>query len=232
MKRFTETDKWRDPWFRKLSPELKCLWSYITDHCDHAGIWEPDMETAAYFIGAPIPYERVSIAFADRIETLPGGKLRVIKFVKFQYGRLSRDCKPHSPVFACIEKHGYQVEPFENGTPLTEKEPKPIEGLGIGFESLQVKVKDKEEVKVKDKEEDRRRAFAPPTPEEVTAYAQEVGYPMDGAAWCDSYAAKGWLIGKAKMRDWRAAVRNWKAQGWQPKKAGTQRTLDPKYDQF
>lgn len=62
----------------------------------------------------------------------------------------------------------------------------------------------------------RARAFVPPTPDEVTVYAQEIGYPMDGQAWCDSYAAKGWMIGKAKMKDWRAAVRNWKASGWKP----------------
>lgn len=58
--------------------------------------------------------------------------------------------------------------------------------------------------------------FIPPTPEEVTAYAAEIGYPLNGAAWCDSYAQKGWMVGKSKMKDWNAAVRNWKANGWQP----------------
>jgi hypothetical protein len=24
------------------------------------------------------------------------------------------------------------------------------------------------------------------------------------------------MVGKSKMKDWRAAVRNWKANGWQP----------------
>jgi len=61
-----------------------------------------------------------------------------------------------------------------------------------------------------------RRVFSPPSPEEVTAYAAEIGYPLDGQAWCDSYAQKGWLVGKAKMKDWRAAVRNWKRNGWRP----------------
>jgi hypothetical protein len=63
--------------------------------------------------------------------------------------------------------------------------------------------------------------FTPPTAEEVTAYAAEIEYPLNGAAWCDSYAQKGWLIGKSKMNDWRAAVRNWKANGWQPNGAST-----------
>jgi hypothetical protein len=63
--------------------------------------------------------------------------------------------------------------------------------------------------------------FIIPTPEEVTAYAEEVGYPLNGAAWCDSYAQKGWMVGRSKMKDWRAAVRNWKTNGWKPNGATT-----------
>jgi len=54
----------------------------------------------------------------------------------------------------------------------------------------------------------------PPDPAEVTAYSAEIGYPMDGQAWCDHYAVKGWAIGSSKMKDWQAAVRLWKVNGW------------------
>lgn len=55
----------------------------------------------------------------------------------------------------------------------------------------------------------------PPEPDWVTAYSAEIGYPMDGQKWCDNYAQKGWIVsGKAKMKDWRAACRNWKANEW------------------
>lgn len=59
---------------------------------------------------------------------------------------------------------------------------------------------------------DRRRI--PPTPEQVTAYSAFIGYPMDGQAWCDAYASKGWKVGKAPMKDWQAAVRTWRTQGY------------------
>lgn len=62
----------------------------------------------------------------------------------------------------------------------------------------------------------KRVQFTPPTAAEVTEYSMKIGHPMDGQAWCDSYAAKGWTIGKNKMKDWRAAVRNWKANNWTP----------------
>lgn len=51
----------------------------------------------------------------------------------------------------------------------------------------------------------------PPTPAQVTAYSASIGYPMDGQAWCDAYAVKGWKIKSQPMKDWQAAVRTWKA---------------------
>ncbi len=58
------------------------------------------------------------------------------------------------------------------------------------------------------------RKTIPPTPEQVTAYSASIDYPMDGAQWCDFYAAKGWAVGKTRMKDWQAAVRNWKTNRW------------------
>jgi hypothetical protein len=55
----------------------------------------------------------------------------------------------------------------------------------------------------------------PPDAVWVTLYSAEIEYPMDGQKWCDTYAQKGWVVsGKAKMKDWKAAVRNWKANEW------------------
>jgi uncharacterized protein YdaU (DUF1376 family) len=62
----------------------------------------------------------------------------------------------------------------------------------------------------------RRGVFVIPTPQEVSEYSLSIGYQLNGEAWCDSYQQKGWMVGKTKMKDWKAAVRNWKAQGWKP----------------
>ena len=51
--------------------------------------------------------------------------------------------------------------------------------------------------------------FVPPTPQEVDAYCQQRQNGIDGSEFCDFYASKGWMIGKSKMKDWRAAVRTW-----------------------
>lgn len=55
----------------------------------------------------------------------------------------------------------------------------------------------------------KRKRFAPPTPEEVQAYADEKGYIIDPERFCDFYASKGWKVGSSPMKDWKAAVRNW-----------------------
>ena len=54
--------------------------------------------------------------------------------------------------------------------------------------------------------------FTAPTPDEVAAYAEERGTPIDANRFCDFYAAKGWMVGSNRMKDWRAAVRNWAAR--------------------
>lgn len=51
MKRFTETIKWADPWFRALTPIQKCVFLYTCDTCDNAGFIEVDFEAWAFHIG-------------------------------------------------------------------------------------------------------------------------------------------------------------------------------------
>lgn len=54
-----------------------------------------------------------------------------------------------------------------------------------------------------------RKPFIPPTVEEVSAYCTERDNSVDAQAFVDFYASKGWMIGKNKMKDWKAAVRTW-----------------------
>ena len=56
-----------------------------------------------------------------------------------------------------------------------------------------------------------RKRFTPPTPDEVRVYASSIGYEFDAEKFCDFYAAKGWVVGKSPMKDWKAAVRNWRS---------------------
>ena len=53
------------------------------------------------------------------------------------------------------------------------------------------------------------KRFVPPTIEEVRAYCQERNNNVDPETFVDFYESKNWMIGKNKMKDWKAAVRTW-----------------------
>ena len=59
---------------------------------------------------------------------------------------------------------------------------------------------------------EKEQSFNQPTQEEITSYLkeQDVKDPSEGARFFDFYESKGWMVGKNKMKDWKAACRNWK----------------------
>lgn len=64
----------------------------------------------------------------------------------------------------------------------------------------------------------RATRFTPPTVEEVAAYCLERKNHVDPQRFVDFYAAKGWMVGKNRMKDWKAAVRTWEQRDGQEAK--------------
>lgn len=52
-------------------------------------------------------------------------------------------------------------------------------------------------------------AFIPPQISEIEEYCKERNNKVDANRFYDFYESKGWLVGKNKMKDWKAAVRTW-----------------------
>lgn len=82
------------------------------------------------------------------------------------------------------------------------------------YETYQTKDKDKD--KTKDNSlppngvsDTRAKRFTPPTLDDVSAYIRERGSNVDAQRFLDFYTAKGWMVGKNRMKDWKAAVRTW-----------------------
>lgn len=59
------------------------------------------------------------------------------------------------------------------------------------------------------KKSTRSKPFVKPTREEVRAYCIERGNDIDPDKFYDYYESNGWMVGKSKMKDWKAAVRTW-----------------------
>lgn len=66
--------------------------------------------------------------------------------------------------------------------------------------------------------------FTPPTQEEVFDYMKEKDFPYSKEAetFINFYECKGWLVGKTKMKNWKAAVSNWIGRSNLPKKSEPQ----------
>ncbi len=56
--------------------------------------------------------------------------------------------------------------------------------------------------------------FTPPTVEEVRAYCSERKNFVDAERFVDYYSSNGWMVGKNKMKDWKAAVRTWEENSY------------------
>ena len=76
------------------------------------------------------------------------------------------------------------------------------------------------------------RRFTPPTPQEVSEYCKEKSYNVDADRFVDFYTAKNWMIGKNKMKDWKAAVRNWNRRDKEENKKPTQQKSKNKFHNF
>ena len=105
-KRFTETGKWKKKWIRELSPEMKLFWFYLLDNCDHAGIWEVDIELAAFQIGIELDESEILNTFNRKIVPFKPGKWFVPKFIVYQYGELNESNRAHLSVIKILTKYG------------------------------------------------------------------------------------------------------------------------------
>ena len=56
---------------------------------------------------------------------------------------------------------------------------------------------------------ERESTFYPPSLEEVKSYCLERANGINPASFIDFYTSKGWMVGRNKMKDWKAGIRNW-----------------------
>lgn len=134
-KRFTDTEKWKDKWFRKLKPIYKVCWDFLTENCDVAGFWKKDYELMEFMVGEKIEESELLEALNEGKERVRncGDYLNIVDFVDFQYGQLSPTCNPHKPILKLIDFYKKK-------------------GLIKGFSTLMEKEQEQEKDKEKEKD--------------------------------------------------------------------------------
>jgi len=105
-KRFTDTEKWSKGLIRSLDAPYKLLWLYICDQCNHAGIWEVEIDVAAIRIGMRLDKQEAIQAFGEKIHVFDkGSKWFIPSFIDFQYGELRESNRVHNSVIVSLRKY-------------------------------------------------------------------------------------------------------------------------------
>lgn len=216
-KRFTDTDKWRKPWFRALSLEARTAWGYLTDNCDKAGIWPAAFDLMSSDVGFAVDANQIKAWFGEKLVCL-GDRYFIPSFIEFQYGELSTESKPHASVIKTLIKNG--IDPKK----LVENR-----GYPKGIDTLE----DKEEDKDKEEEREGKQNF--PGPYQTAAelwHSQsiiakrkiEADYPDQ--AWVGRQVALCFDHFTAEPKEtprtagkWAQKLRSWLESGWIKRKS-------------
>lgn len=105
-----------------------------------------------------------------------------------------------------VENRGQSITNILNTQELNK------EGLSVEGNSVDVNEDNPEKIK----------KFKPPTVEEVAAYVATRKTKIDPEKFVNHYQSNGWMVGKTKMKDWKAAVRTWERneREWKKRKEG------------
>jgi hypothetical protein len=179
-KRFTDTGIWDKGWFRKLSPKMKEAWRFLCDKCDHAGVWDVDMDTMSHFINEAVTIDDLKSFLGDRLKFVRADKIFIDGFIEFQYNcsveNLNLSNKVHFSVRKILEKHGVCK-------PLTS----PLQGA-------KDKDKDKDKDKVKERALEKIYALYPKKEGKTRAFKTLRSLPLEDFALLEqavrNYAAK------------------------------------------
>ena len=197
----TDTDKWKKRFIKDLDYANKLLWLYMLDDCNHAGIWDIDLEVASIRIGLDVDMSDL-LKFEHRIVVFDNSeKVFIPDFIDFQYGELNPNSNVHKSVIALLQK--YNLEGYLKGS----------QGVQT---TLKDKDKDKDIVIVKDKVKVKR--FVKPTVYDIEEYCIGRNNVVDAQKFFDYYSSNGWKVGKNPMKDWKAAVRTWEKNSNENKK--------------
>jgi len=76
-------------------------------------------------------------------------------------------------------------------------------------ETLKKRREEKREEEKRREKKESKNTFTKPTLEEIIFYCKERKNNVNPEKWLAHYESNGWLVGKNKMKDWKAAVRTW-----------------------
>lgn len=81
--RFFDSEKFKDKWYRNLTPKQKCMWEYFISECNIAGILEIDLPLMSLCINEEISMKDFE-TFENKIIWLKEDLIYIPNFILFQ----------------------------------------------------------------------------------------------------------------------------------------------------
>ena len=139
-KRFTETEKWKDPWFSNLTNDEKVVWLFLLDDCNHAGIWQVNLRRLNFECRTNYSLRDIINFLENRICEISEEKWFIPKFISFQYPKFPNGSPTIKSAIKMLDKEGL-IQYYEDGSVSLIKE-LPIlsdtltKGLDKGLDSV------------------------------------------------------------------------------------------------
>ena len=228
IKRIVSTGFWED---KKVTDEFSVedryfmLYLLTNPHTTQLGIYELSISTMSNETG----YNRdVVKVLLDRFQN----KYDVIRY-SFVTGEIAiKNYLKHSiikggkPVYDCLLKEAKMVDDRSLLSYIYNSlSNKQIDNITVidFLNYIEKEISNKEINNNNDNDNERivdesSKRFIPPTVDMVSEYCLERNNSVDPEEFVDFYTSKGWLIGKNKMKDWKAAVRTWERSSKTKKK--------------
>lgn len=180
--------------------EYLAVWMYLLLNASHDGY-------KACFKGEKITLHPGQLitgrkSIADKLSINESKVKRILQAFKNDQ-QIDQQPSNKNSLITILNWDEYQKSDQQNSQQMTSKRP---------ASDQQVTTNKNVRMKECEKKDIESGAFHPPTADDVMGYCSEKGYRMDAERFVDFYEAKGWMVGKNKMKDWRAAVRNWARQ--------------------
>ena len=83
-KRLTDSNKWNDNWYSNLPMDIKLVWNYLLDTCDHAGVYKVNLKLLRFQTDCDKTETDILEYLKGRIY-IKGDKWFIPKFITFQY---------------------------------------------------------------------------------------------------------------------------------------------------
>lgn len=178
---------------------MKCVWFYLMTNCDHAGIYQVDIELMSFMIGQKVTENEIFEHLGNQIAVIKNGsdKYYLKKFVEYQYGELKDTNNAHKSVLKNLKKHNIDL------------------GADEGLTSPTPADQDKDKVKVNNKEKKDIKSLESIDSvllEDLQNNNLDIDVKVEFEKFKDYLSANG-----KRYKDYRSAFRNWLRSDFVPK---------------